>query len=192
MSKRVTAEEARGLLEGVAPEGWLVEVLPPPSTKPANAAELLADLQRPAAYILDQGGKGTVAEVVVLSDAPVLGAAPSLAFTVVALEAERDEARAERDAYRKAKAENDERFMLERDEARAERDRLRDILACERGEKAPEGWAWEWQTRRWINASISAVVGSGSWFIGIDGPSGTARYLLECVEAADLAAKATP
>lgn len=31
----------------------------------------------------------------------------------------------ERDAYRKAKQENDERFMLERDEARAERDDLR-------------------------------------------------------------------
>ena len=35
---------------------------------------------------------------------------------------------AERDAYRKAKQENDERFMLERDEARVERDRLREAL----------------------------------------------------------------
>ena len=32
---------------------------------------------------------------------------------------------AERDAYKRAKAENDERFMVERDEARAERDALR-------------------------------------------------------------------
>lgn len=31
---------------------------------------------------------------------------------------------AERDAYKRAKTENDERFMIERDEARADRDRL--------------------------------------------------------------------
>ena len=72
-----------------------------------------------------------------------------------------------------------------------ERDRLVAVLACERGERAPEGWEWEWQTRRWIKASIPAVASAGSWFIGIDGPSGAARYLLECVEAADAAAKAT-
>ena len=35
-----------------------------------------------------------------------------------------EKAEAERDAYKKAKAENDERFMRERDEARAERDAL--------------------------------------------------------------------
>ena len=34
----------------------------------------------------------------------------------------------ERDAYKKAKQENDERFMLERDEARAEAARLRELL----------------------------------------------------------------
>ena len=34
----------------------------------------------------------------------------------------------ERDAYAKAKAENDERFMLERDAARAEVERLREAL----------------------------------------------------------------
>ena len=44
-------------------------------------------------------------------------AAPALARTVVALSEERDE-------------------------ARRERDRMRDILACERGERAPEGWYW--------------------------------------------------
>ena len=37
----------------------------------------------------------------------------------------------ERDAYRKAKAENDERFMLERDAARAEVERLRASLALQ-------------------------------------------------------------
>src|ERR1700761_3145831 len=36
-----------------------------------------------------------------------------------------DEIARERDASRKAKQENDERFMLERDEARAERDELK-------------------------------------------------------------------
>lgn len=36
---------------------------------------------------------------------------------------------AERDAYRRAKQENDERFMLERDGARAERDAAREALA---------------------------------------------------------------
>jgi len=41
---------------------------------------------------------------------------------------ERDALRVERDAYKKAKAENDERFMLERDEARAEVARLREAL----------------------------------------------------------------
>lgn len=45
-------------------------------------------------------------------------AAPDLARAVIRLEAERD-------AYKRAKAENDERFMLERDEARAEADRYR-------------------------------------------------------------------
>lgn len=38
------------------------------------------------------------------------------------LKAERNQARDERDAYKKAKEENDERFMTERDEARAQRD----------------------------------------------------------------------
>lgn len=38
------------------------------------------------------------------------------------LKAERNQARDERDAYKKAKEENDERFMTERDDARAQRD----------------------------------------------------------------------
>lgn len=41
---------------------------------------------------------------------------------LAALTLELAEARAERDAYKKAKERNDERFMRERDEARAERD----------------------------------------------------------------------
>lgn len=42
----------------------------------------------------------------------------------------RDEARKERDVYKRAKAENDDRFMIERDEARAERDEARKELAA--------------------------------------------------------------
>jgi hypothetical protein len=44
---------------------------------------------------------------------------------VLRLRAQSDKMRKERDAYQKAKQENDDRFMIERDEARAEVDRLR-------------------------------------------------------------------
>jgi len=50
--------------------------------------------------------------------------AAALAEDVAALTGEVERLTRERDAYRKAKAENDERFMLERDEARRERDDL--------------------------------------------------------------------
>lgn len=43
-----------------------------------------------------------------------------------------EKAEAERDAYKKAKAENDERFMLEWDATRAERDQARAELQAER------------------------------------------------------------
>ena len=46
-----------------------------------------------------------------------------------------DRLRAERDAYKRAKAENDERYMLERDEARAEVARLRAASAAAKGER---------------------------------------------------------
>lgn len=50
--------------------------------------------------------------------AKLLAAAPALGHALIAMTRERD-------AYRKAKQENDERFMREREEARAERDALR-------------------------------------------------------------------
>lgn len=49
--------------------------------------------------------------------ARLLGSSLDLALTVISLERERD-------AYKRAKQENDDRFMRERDEARAERDAL--------------------------------------------------------------------
>lgn len=48
----------------------------------------------------------------------------------------------------------------ERDEARAERDRLRAILACERGERAPEGWVWA-ECGGW----------GWAWVLGMDSPN---------------------
>jgi hypothetical protein len=49
------------------------------------------------------------------------------------LTAELAAARAERDAYKRAKAENDDRFMGERDDARADRDRLAAMVERVRG-----------------------------------------------------------
>ena len=57
-----------------------------------------------------------------------------LVARIAALTAERDDAVRFRDAYKRAKAENDERFMIERDEARQERDavlaRVRELEAA--------------------------------------------------------------
>lgn len=52
--------------------------------------------------------------------------AAKLAEDVAALTTEVERLTRERDAYKKAKAENDERYMLERDEALNERDAARD------------------------------------------------------------------
>jgi hypothetical protein len=48
----------------------------------------------------------------------------------------------ERDAYKRAKNENDERFMLERDEARRERDEARAEAACLRALLPSTGPTW--------------------------------------------------
>lgn len=81
--------------------------------------------------------------------------------------------------------------------AEAERDRLADILACERGEKAPEGWTWHragefafWKRGDWV---ASSEPGSGKWGYGnINAgtePADFHTYALEALEAADTAAK---
>ncbi len=91
----------------------------------------------------------------------------------------------------------------------AERDRLRDVLDCERGVRAPEGWhscgGWlrEWE-REYNDGTVARVKGDGSWWYGrrgrfdfTGGPSampeiyaqGPVGLKLESIEAADLAAK---
>ena len=69
----------------------------------------------------------------------------------------------ERDAYRKAKQENDERFMLERDEARRERDELRLTLAAEQGRaegaSSYAGMDWMDDVKVWRSALLRLVGG---------------------------------
>jgi hypothetical protein len=94
-------------------------------------------------------------------------------------------------------------YMDERDEARAERDRLRDILACERGERAPEGWRWSSSAicsrgggdtgEPYASISRGSVdAGRPSWRWFCVGKEGDAWTAIEAIEAADLAAKAAP
>lgn len=59
-----------------------------------------------------------------------------------------DEARRERDAYKRAKAENDERFMRERDEARSALCRLIDAHLSASDTERQRGMAEAVETRR--------------------------------------------
>jgi len=64
--------------------------------------------------------------------------------------------RRERDAYRKAKQENDERFMIERDTARAERDEARAriaryVAAVDEREAASDGQYAACDYASWLN-----------------------------------------
>lgn len=61
---------------------------------------------------------------------------------------------AERDAYKRAKAENDERFMLERDAARRERDEARQQLAEERARVAPVADTGDCRTCKWADTVV--------------------------------------
>lgn len=179
MSRLVSAEEARGLLKGATPGPWYVD-----------------SSGRGVEYNSPDIGAVEVVAWTAKGDTKLIAAAPDLAATVIALSGGFEscvrlatwmsDAQEALD-YNGCGMAGDEAIVLMK-RLVAERDRLRAILACERGESAPEGWRWEWQTRRWINASTCTVVSAGSWFIGIDGPRGTARYMLECIEAADRAA----
>ena len=61
-------------------------------------------------------------------NAAIVSCIPAFAL----LTAELAEAKRERDAYKKAKQENDERFMIERDEARAENEKLKALTISEK------------------------------------------------------------
>lgn len=121
-------------------------------------------------------------------------AAPDLARAVIRLEAERD-------AYKRAKAENDDRFMLERDVARAEVEQLRAIVAAESGEAGPPGWEWfdgYWRRDLDDNRQLRASrAEAGEWWAVIEGTKGwdvrvlteTFRWALDAMVAADAEAR---
>ena len=73
----------------------------------------------------------------------------------------------ERDAYKRAKQENDERFMTERDEARAECEKLRQLvmrstsLALDAAALVDEDDAYEGRDFRRIIAAIRHAAGLG-------------------------------
>jgi len=199
----VSAEEARGLLEAATPGPW-----------EARFHEDMGMIAWQHGWIMD-GDRPPEHE---RADTQLAAASPDLARTVIALHEELAAERkasaaalegmgaavAERDAYKRAKMENDERFMNERDEARNERDRLARILAVERGDEgqAPEGWrvgASGWfaygEDPGQCDREIMREDLTEPWLWVIysdDGPAtqqGPAPSALEAMEAADEARK---
>ena len=78
-----------------------------------------------------------------------------------------------------------------------ERDRLRDVLACERGESAPEGWEWLSDNETWAKPGAEVFVepyALGRWqvYVLVDGCARNIEqkyaYAIEAIEAADRAA----
>lgn len=63
-----------------------------------------------------------------ISDEELVARAAEIGYALTGAQLRAEKAEAERDAYKKAKAENDERFMLERDALKAENERLRYAL----------------------------------------------------------------
>lgn len=86
------------------------------------------------------------ADIVV--DRDEIEAAVTLIRSAPSLLAALDEARRERDAYKRAKAENDERFMRERDEARSALCRLIDAHLSASDTERQRGMAEAVETRR--------------------------------------------
>lgn len=71
--------------------------------------------------------------------------------------------------------------------------RLHDILAAERGERAPEGWVWDAACQVWRNSTRAyyvrrGEVGTWCWY-GEGHEWGRADTALEAIEAAERAAK---
>lgn len=86
----------------------------------------------------------------------------------------------ERDAYRKAKQENDERFMIERDQAREERD------AAQR-----ERCEWVRKYREYHAQTLSAVAGLTAKWRTVIAPSGN-RYSVGNIYATELESVLAP
>jgi len=83
-------------------------------------------------------------------------------------------------------------------ECERERDRLRDILACERGERAPEGWTWSpfatWRRAAADPRTTAAIAWrheqapGTEWSWRVDRQRlGCCATALEAIEAADAA-----
>ena len=98
----------------------------------------------------------------------------AIVSTVVRLREDRDRLAAELAAYKRAKAENDERYMLERDDARAEVERLRAelaealaTLANERGEGEPPEEGWVWRGSYWVSGlhKVQLMRGNNGWHV---------------------------
>lgn len=103
--------------------------------------------------------------------------------------------------YVNAEGDADARIMAAAPDLAVTVVRLHDLLAAERGERAPEGWTFHHATCSWSTAEIKStafrVTGAfldGSepfirweWFAGRT--FGAAPTALEAIEAADLAAK---
>ena len=224
MSRFVSSEEARGLLEGApGPLTAELDVFDP------DECEAEASIHTNGVTVLFTAGTGqtfptgtqNTADLErwrALNDsepmryARLFAAAPDLANTVIALTEERErllvdaKEREHRGAI-VAKLNQDgatlamEELARQATRAEVERDRLRAILACERGEKAPEGWEWVDHEDAWIKTGMNTRVDrheAGRWqayrWTGQEERELTEVQptALEAIEAADIALGETP
>lgn len=144
------------------------------------------------------------------SDAAMFRAAPALASTVIALsesaiaeQAIADDACRARDAAQRNERDHLSALRVaqtERDRLRIERDCFRDILACEMGKAAPEGWMWSSLMDQWMksgHANMHVQRFTGGYRYCIAGKhrkwsEDQYAYTLEAIEAADRAAGDVP
>lgn len=209
MTRLVSAEEARGLLEGApGPLTAELDVFDP------DEREAEASVNDEGVSVLFTSGTGEMfptgtqnatdlARWLALNDskpmryARLFAAAPDLAATVIALSEEIVAAESLAMSWSTLAA-----------TASNERDRLRAILACERGESAPEGWTrcggllreWERNYGKGVHGRVKA---DGRWWVGklgildplgdsssppVTHAEGPAGLKLDGIESADRAA----